>query len=73
MNFPACYNVDSAMKDYYPTLAQSSYGTCELLSPHSVGVNGGYDDPSYLPQWSDGIDSYGPTYPSANEDLYGSL
>ena len=73
MDVPAYYDVDSAMNVYLPANAASSYETCEPLALHSAGVYGGYEDPSYLPQWSDGLDGYAPAYPSVNEEFCGAL
>ena len=73
MNFPAYYDVDSVMRDHYPTLAQSSYEAYESLLLPCTGVSIGYEDPSYLPQWPTAIDGYDPTFLSVNEDSCGGL
>ena len=72
MNFPAYYDVDSAMQDHYPTLAQSSYEVCESLLFPCTGVSSGYEDASYLPQWPTAIDGYDPTYFTTNRESCGS-
>ena len=72
MDAPAYYDVPSTMTSYFPANAASSYETYGPLPPHSAAVYGGYEDPSYLLQWSDGLDGYAPAYPSIDKESSGA-
>ena len=69
MNIPAYYDVHPQMNDYYSGLDEPFYEACELPLNPCMDVSSGYEDPSYLPQWSDGIAAY----PDAEKESYGAL
>ena len=75
MDAPAYYDVHSAMNDHCLALIEPSYEGCEppsypCTSEHEYS---GYEDLSYLPQWSDGSDGYASAYSSVNENSCGAL